>query len=117
VRLSIPGKVSTVYARVVSADLREADVERFVRAVNDQVIPRLRDLQGFKGGYWLVDHETGRGLGVTLFESKAALDATEEQANRIREEASRNAGLTVPSFEHYEVVASISESEAQRRAA
>jgi hypothetical protein len=51
-----------------------------------------------------------------LFESEKALRDSEEQANRIREEASRAAGLAVPEFKSYEVVASVG-SEKLRRAA
>ena len=100
-----------MFARVTSAELRQEDVDTFVSMVRDQVIPRVQGMPGFKGGYWLVDRSTGKGLGVTLFESEEALNATEDQASRIREEVSRGAGLPVPSFRRYEVVASIGSAE------
>ncbi len=100
-----------MFARVTSAQLKPDQVETFVSTIRDQVIPRAQNLPGFKGGYWLVDRSTGRGYGITLFESKEALDATEAQANRIREEVSRGAGLAIPAFEHYEVVASVGSAE------
>jgi hypothetical protein len=100
-----------MFARVESAELKPEDVESFVSMVRDQVIPRVQGLPGFKGGYWLVDRSNGTGLGITLFESKEALDSSEEQANRIRGEVSKQAGLNIPSFRRYEVVASISEAE------
>jgi hypothetical protein len=104
-----------MHARVTSAQLKPDQVDAFVNMIRDQVIPRAQNLPGFKGGYWLVDRSTGKGYGITLFESKEALDASEAQADRIREEASRGAGLAVPSFERYEVVASV--GEAKTRAA
>lgn len=75
--------------------------------IRDQVIPRARALQGFRGGYWMADRASGKVVGVTLFESAEALKASEAQAARIREESSRSAGLPIPSFESYEVVASV----------
>jgi hypothetical protein len=96
-----------MYARVISADLPADKVESFVSMIRDRVIPGVQGLLGFKGGYWLVDRDTGKGLGVTLFESEEALKASEEQANRIREEVSRAAGLAIPTFQRFEVVASI----------
>jgi len=105
-----------MFARVTSAQLKPDEVEKFTSTIRDQVIPRAQKLRGFKGGYWLVDRSTGKGYGITLFESKEALDATEEQANRIREEASSAAGLAVPAFEHYEVVASVGSAEESRAA-
>ncbi|HJW74843.1 MAG TPA: hypothetical protein VJ787_04125, partial [Thermoleophilia bacterium] len=96
-----------MFARVTSAQLKPDQVETFISMIRDQVIPRARNLPGFKGGYWLVDRSTGKGYGITLFESREALDASEDQANRIREEVSRGAGLAIPSFERYEVVAAV----------
>jgi hypothetical protein len=104
-------KEDIMFARVTSAQLRPDQVETFVGMVRDQVIPRARNLPGFKGGYWLFDRDSGKGYGITLFESKEALDASEAQANQIREEASRGAGLAIPTFERYEVVASVGSAE------
>jgi hypothetical protein len=94
-----------MFARVMSGELTPDDVETFVSMIRDQVIPRAKALAGFKGGYWLADRSTGKVLGVTLYETEAALKASEAQANRIREEASRGAGLPEPTFQEYEVIA------------
>ena len=94
-----------MFARVTSSELTPEDVETFVSMIRNQVIPRAQGLHGFEGGYWLLDRSAGRVMGVTLFESEAALDASEAEASRIREEASRGAGLPNPSHQRYEVVA------------
>jgi heme-degrading monooxygenase HmoA len=101
-----------MFARVTSGELSPDDVEKFVAMVRDQVIPRAEKLGGFKGGYWLADRESGRVMGITMFESEEALRASQSQADRIREEASRQAGLSVPSFATYEVVASVGDEKA-----
>jgi heme-degrading monooxygenase HmoA len=107
-----------MYARVMTGRLQSADRQTFETMIRDQVIPRASKLRGFKGGYWLRDLDSDQVLGVTLFESEEALRASEEQANRIREEASREAGIPVPQFHSYEVVASVAEgSESQKKAA
>ena len=100
-----------MYARVTTGELAPDQMEDFEKMVRDQVIPRARELRGFKGGYWLADRDGGRVMGITLFESEEALRASEEQANRIREESSRSAGLEVPSFVSYEVVESVGEAD------
>jgi hypothetical protein len=99
-----------MYARVTSGELSSGDIEKFVDMVRDQVIPRARVLDGFTGGYWLADRENGRVMGITLFDSEEALLASQAQADRIREESSSRAGLPIPSFRSYEVVASVGES-------
>ena len=85
-----------MYARVMTGELTPDQIETFVRMIRDQVIPRASGLQGFRDGYWLADRDHGKVLGVTLFESQEALAASREQANRIREEVSRSAGLPIP---------------------
>ncbi len=95
-----------MFARVMSGDVTPDKVETFVGMIRDQVIPRAKGLDGFKGGYWLADRSSGKVLGVTLYESEETLKASAEQADKIREEASRGAGLPIPSFQEFEVVAS-----------
>ena len=96
-----------MYARVASGQFSLGDMEKFIGMVRDQIIPRAEKLGGFKGGYWLADRESGRVMGVTMCESKEALRASQAQADRIRDESSRQAGLTPPTFTTYEVVASV----------
>ena len=100
-----------MYARVSTGEVTPDQLESFKQMIRDQVIPRARELRGFKGGYWLAERDGGRVIGITLFESEEALRASEEQASRIREESSRSAGLKAPSFVSYEVVASVDGAE------
>ncbi len=96
-----------MFARVTSGELSPDDIDKFAGMIRDQVIPRAQALDGFKGGYWLADHENGRVLGITMFESEAALRSSQGQAARIRDEASEKAGLPTPTFSTYEVIASV----------
>jgi heme-degrading monooxygenase HmoA len=105
-----------MYARVMTGELKPGDEEKFIRMIRDRVIPRASKLRGFSGGYWLRDLESRRVLGVTLFESEQALRESEEQADRIREEASREAGIEPPRLRRYEVIASVSEESLKKAA-
>ncbi len=65
----------------------EAPPERMddaTRFVQEQVIPQLQQLDGFKGFIALGDRQNGKLLGVAFWESEEALRATEEAASRIR---------------------------------
>lgn len=102
-----------MFARVQSGQLGQLPPEAtstFVGMIRDQVIPRAQGLEGLKGGYWLLDRGTGRVIGITLWETKEALEASAAEATRIREESSRGAGLPVPSVEEFEVIGSIEPS-------
>jgi hypothetical protein len=105
-----------MFARVMSGQMDPGEIDRFTSMIEDDVIPAAEKLAGFEGGYWLADRESGSVIGVTMFKSEEALRQSAARAERIREDASRNAGLPVPSFKSYEVVASTG-SEKLRRAA
>jgi hypothetical protein len=96
-----------MFARVMTGDISPEKAELFAQTMRDTVIPQARRLQGFKGGYWLIDREVGKVLGITLYESEQALRASQAQADRIRAEASQQMGLPEPAFRDYEVIAQV----------
>ena len=106
-----------MHARVMSGELSPGELDKFESMIRDDVIPKASKLDGFAGGYWLADRESGKVLGITLFESEKALRESQAQADTIREEASRASGLPVPSFRAYEVVASVGGEAALKKAA
>jgi predicted Zn-dependent protease len=56
--------------------------------------------------YVLFDRESGKALSVTFWSSREALQASEEQADRSREEAAHDAEGRVINVQRYEVVLS-----------
>jgi hypothetical protein len=80
---------------------RLADVGRVVR---DIVHPGIRDEPGYVGYIVLGNQETGRALGVTLWESGAAREASDAKARQIRPIVERETGGTMQSVEQYEVL-------------
>jgi heme-degrading monooxygenase HmoA len=64
---------------------------------------QIENLDGFAGGYVLVDSEDGRTMTVTLWDNPAALENSERQAGRMRRAAAQAAGGTVLSVEKFEV--------------
>jgi heme-degrading monooxygenase HmoA len=63
----------------------------------------IEQLDGFAGGYVLVDHEDGRTMTVTLWENDAALEQSEAVARSARNKASEDVGGSVLSVEKFEV--------------
>jgi hypothetical protein len=80
---------------------RLADVGPVVR---DVVHPGIRDEPGYVGYIVLGNRETGRALGVTLWESGAARAASDAKARQIRPIVERETGGTMQSVEQYEVL-------------
>ncbi len=92
-----------MFARVTVVEAAPDRVEEGIRYVRDEVIPRTKVLQGFKGGYWLTDRKAARTMGVTLWESEAAVTASEPIIARLRDEGTKPRGTRIVSVEVYEV--------------
>jgi heme-degrading monooxygenase HmoA len=73
------------------------------RYVQEQILPRLQQIDGFKGFITLGNRQNGKLLGVAFWESEEALRATEEAASRIRGGVQEATGGTVAGVENYEV--------------
>src|SRR5712691_9674448 len=94
-----------MHARVTKFEGPPDQLEAGIKMIKETVIPSAKKLTGFKGGYWLVDRASGKGFGVTLFESEAALKASEDAAAQIRSQAQSVTKIT--GVERYEVVAQV----------
>jgi hypothetical protein len=80
---------------------RIADVASVVR---DVVHPGIRDETGYVGYVVLGDRETGKALGVTLWQSEADRERSDEKARQIRPRVEQATGGTMQSVERYEVL-------------
>jgi hypothetical protein len=93
-----------VFARVnflQTTSERIADVARVVREV---VHPGIRDETGYVGYVVLGHRETGRALGVTLWQSEADRERSDERARQIRPRVEQATGGTMQSVESYDVL-------------
>jgi heme-degrading monooxygenase HmoA len=63
----------------------------------------LSELDGFAGGHVLVDHEEGTLMTLTLWDSRAAIDASDVRAATLRQRALRSVDGEVQSVTCYEV--------------
>jgi len=74
----------------------------------DKVIASFRDAviqgqKGWRGGYVLIDRQTGKLLTMTLWESREAMEESASLARQIWGEAASKAGAAQPTVEAYEV--------------
>jgi heme-degrading monooxygenase HmoA len=82
----------------VGADRLSEAVEAFGEAA-----AQIEQLEGFAGGYVLVDPEDGRTLTLTLWENTTVLENSEHVAGKARREAADAVGGSVLSVEKFEV--------------
>src|SRR5918998_579897 len=93
-----------MHARLTTLEAPPERMDDATRHVQEQVLPQLQQMDGFKGFIALRDRGSGRVRGVALWESEEALRATDEAAARIRGGVAEASGGTVASVENYEVV-------------
>ena len=68
-----------------------------------QALSTFREMDGNRGAFLLVDRNSGKGIGVTLWENEQAVADSREQANQLRQQAAQQAGGQIQSVEEYEV--------------
>ncbi len=81
-----------MHARVSIFEGSPDELDEGLRQAREQVLPRARQMDGFKGLIALGDRQSGKTLGITLWESEEAMRASEEAANRLSEQTVDVAG-------------------------
>ncbi|MGY1746743.1 hypothetical protein [Blastococcus sp. SYSU D00695] len=81
-------------ARLTWAHL-DGPLEPFLEGYRTRLMPKLEELPGFCSVSLLVDRAGGRLVGTVSFDSRAALEATREQARALREGFTGTFGATV----------------------
>jgi heme-degrading monooxygenase HmoA len=93
-----------MYARVSTIQGAPGKVDDVTRQTQEQTLPKLQKMEGFKGFVALGDRQTGKMLGVSFWESEEALRATEQAVSSMRSGAAEAADGIVASVEEYEVL-------------
>jgi heme-degrading monooxygenase HmoA len=92
-----------VYARVSFLEGPPAPMDQLLSEVREEVLPRAKQMGGFKGMIALGDRHRGKTIGITFWESEEAMRASEEAANQLREESAEAGEDTIAGVERYEV--------------
>jgi hypothetical protein len=107
VALSTGDKVhrSATAARVIEFEAAPERADDGIKNIKENVIPTVSQFAGFQGGFWLLDRSSGKGIGVTLFDTSESVQASDDAARQLRERSAQamNANLSQP--HEYEVIA------------
>jgi len=90
-------------ARVSSLEGSPKAIDDSVGKVQAETLPKVRELKGNVGVIGLADRASGRFTVITLWESADALRQSEQQANRLREQAAESGGQKIGDVDRYEV--------------
>ncbi len=78
-------------------------IDEGLRHVREQVLPQHQQQEGFKGFIALADRQSGKMIGVSLWESEQAMRASEQVGDRMRSDSAEAVSGTVAGVERYEV--------------
>lgn len=91
-----------MYARVstyrATADRADEAISAFTGSLS-----QIREMQGVRGAYLLVDRQGGKAMTITLWDSEEAVRASSDAADRVRGDAAARFGGSVENVEVYEV--------------
>ena len=92
-----------MFARMSTLEGPPEQMDEGLRYVREQVLPRMQQQDGFKGFIALGERQSGKLIGVSLWESEQAMQASEEAGDRTRSDAAQAVSGTVAGVERYEV--------------
>lgn len=95
-----------MFGRVTQLEGSPDQIDEGTEYIRETILPAARELDGFRGILNLTDRTAGKGLTVTLWETEEAMRASEEKANRLRDDAAKAIGGTITGVERYEVTIS-----------
>ena len=93
-----------MHARVTTIQGSPDKTDDLTTHIQEQTLPQLQKMEGFKGFVSLGDRQSGKVLGVAFWESEEALRATEGAASSVRSGAAEASGGIVAGVEEYEVL-------------
>jgi heme-degrading monooxygenase HmoA len=92
-----------MYARVSSYEGGAPDhLEETVRKGREEILPAARRLDGFAGAIALLDRRSGRHMVISLWDTEAAMDASEQVGEQLRQRQLTE-GEQVSAVDRYEV--------------
>jgi hypothetical protein len=92
-----------MHAQVTTIEASPARLDDAIRFFREQVLPQLRQMDGFEEFIALSDRQSGKLLGVVLWENEELMHSLEEVLSRTRGGISHPPGGAVVGAENYAV--------------
>jgi hypothetical protein len=67
-----------MFARVTSGETRIDWIDKFVKIMEESIVPVAKQQKGYCGAYFLVDHKTGKVVAITLWDCEEDALANEK---------------------------------------
>jgi heme-degrading monooxygenase HmoA len=92
-----------MHAQVTTIETSPARLDDAIRFFREQVLSQLEQMEGFEEFIALSDRQSGKLLGVVLWENEDRMHSLEEVLSRTRGGISHPLGGAVVGVEHYAV--------------
>ena len=92
-----------MYARTTTLRADPATIDAGIAHVQSQVLPAVKDIEGYVGMSMLVDRESGRCISTTAWQSEEALQNSAEMVKPLRDTAVDNFGAGASEVESWEI--------------
>jgi len=89
-------------ARLSTYDGPAEEIDR-MRDSFERLTDELRGMDGFEDAFLLVDRDSGSAITLTLWDNQAAVEASAERAEQMRQEVASAASHEIKSVDNYEV--------------
>jgi heme-degrading monooxygenase HmoA len=86
-----------------SAGQSDDEIEQQVTTLKDNIIPTARRMDGYQGVLSVGDRSTGKSMTLTFWESEEAMRASEEGADKLRQQAADEVQEEITGVERFEV--------------
>jgi hypothetical protein len=93
-----------VHSRVNTLQAGPGEIDAVEKVTRTVVLPRISQLAGFKGYIVLGNRNTGKALGITLWEDERAMYESDKAARQIRPQVEAATGGTMQAVENFEVL-------------
>ena len=105
---SLQIKQSNMFARVVNVVVKPGTVDESIRIYDSSVAPAAKQVDGYKGGYLLVDRENNKAISIALYETREQLVAS-DKSGYLQEQFAKFGDLFAapPVTETYEIALKI----------
>ncbi len=86
-----------------AAGQSDEEIEQQLESVRNKILPTARQMDGYQGALTLGDRSTGKSVSLTFWESEEAMRASEEAADRLRQQSAEETQDQIVGVERFEV--------------
>jgi heme-degrading monooxygenase HmoA len=79
------------------------EIEQQIKILRENIIPTARQMGGYQGVLSVGDRSTGKSITLTFWESEEAMRASEEAADKLRQQAADAVQDEIAGVERFEV--------------